>query len=160
MNEDLEDAWKLVKAIPAFSHEEGWPPMISMGDVWAWASADAITVTDDNVKQIAKLYSKYGFCGLVYYQCKVLGEWESSEFVDINRYIEFVDNEERICQEVPDYNARGYAKRTYIIGKPPEIKQATGRALSQIGNIWNLKRRWWGLEPDFLFRKRVIRNIK
>jgi len=33
--------------------------------------------------------------------------------------------------------------------------QAHGEALTRIACLYGVRRRWFGLEPDFLFRKRV-----
>ena len=38
-----------------------------------------------------------------------------SEFEDINRFVEFVRNEEAIKEEVSDSNKRAYLKRSYTL---------------------------------------------
>jgi len=109
------EAWALIKAMPNYLEpsEEGNGHFINMNDVWGWACADGIEVTDENVERIAELYDQYGFGGLLYFQA---GETESSEFHDNNRFLEFVRNEERIRKEVPDSNKRAYHKESYTIG--------------------------------------------
>lgn len=43
-----------------------------------------------------------------------------------------------------------------------DIQPAKGKALTKIGLLYGQKRRWFGLEPDFLFRRRLchVINIK
>ena len=124
--ERLTDAWKLVKAIPSYYHDPEESPrhFLSMGDVWAWACADCIVVTDENVERIARLYDHYGFAGLLYYCVEAEG-YTASEFTDNNRMIQFVANEERIRKEVPDYNKRAYSKQSYTIDGEIEKARAS-----------------------------------
>lgn len=120
MNEEIDDeraeAWKLLQACPDYYHdaEEGPSKLINMGDVWAWAYAGCIVLTDENVVRVAELYNRYGFPGLLYYQIEADG-YTKSEFTDNNRMIQFVTNEERIRKECPDYNKRAYFKAEYKI---------------------------------------------
>lgn len=37
--------------------------------------------------------------------------------------------------------------------------QATGKALTAIGGMYGIRRRWFGLEPDARFRKRVYAGL-
>ena len=39
-----------------------------------------------------------------------------SEFRDINRFVEFVRNEERLKKDVPNSSRRAYKKMTYTLG--------------------------------------------
>ncbi len=135
--EALKSYWDIVKVIPSFYDmmEDAEPGelihidekyFISMSDVWAWATSDGFFVNNSNVKRIAELFQRYGFCGLLYYQQYELKHWKCSEFTDNNRMIQFVYNEEKIRKEVPDYNKRGYAKYTYTItGEPKDVVQPT-----------------------------------
>jgi hypothetical protein len=41
-----------------------------------------------------------------------------------------------------------------------DIQPAKGKALTKIGLLYGQKRRWFGLEPDFLFRKRLWKLLK
>ena len=41
-----------------------------------------------------------------------------------------------------------------------KIQPAKGKYLTQLGLYCGLKRRWFGLEPDFLFRKRLWKLLK
>ena len=85
-----------------------------MGDVWAWACADCIVLTDENVVRVAELYDRYGFPGFLFFKIEAEG-YTKSEFTDNNRFIQFVQNEERIRKECPDYNKRAYFKTQYTI---------------------------------------------
>lgn len=88
---------------------------INMNDVWAWALSDGEYINNENeIKEIAKLFKDYGWCGILYWVSKK-NNGMRSEFYDNNRMIEFVENEERIKKEVPDYNERAYHKTSYTI---------------------------------------------
>jgi hypothetical protein len=52
---------------------------------------------------------------LLYYTTEADPRYTSSEFTDNNRFLQFVQNEERIRKEQPDYNKRGYYKAEYRI---------------------------------------------
>lgn len=117
-SDPLEEAWALMKACPHYYHDPEERPdyhSIMMNDVWGWASAGGYEVTDKNVRRVAQLYDRYGFAGLVYYQTEADPRYKASEFTDNNRFLQFVQNEERIRKEVPDYNKRGYHKAAYQI---------------------------------------------
>jgi hypothetical protein len=88
---------------------------LNMNDTWAWACADAEYVPDEELPEVSRLFFCYGWCGILYWVSERNGH-ESSEFHDINRFIEFVRNEEAIRTEVPGESARAYAKRQYTIG--------------------------------------------
>jgi len=114
-----DESWALIKAMPDYYSDpkESDKHMIIMSDVWGWACADGIEVTDNNVERIAELYNRYGFGGLLYFQSDERG-W--SEFHDNNRFLEFVKYEEKIREEIPDSNKRAYHKETYTIGAKHE----------------------------------------
>ena len=38
-------------------------------------------------------------------------------------------------------------------------QKAKGRQLTNIARLYGLKRKWWGLEPDFMLRKRTLKVI-
>lgn len=112
------EAWALMKACPSYYHDAEERPhyhSIMMSDVWGWACADGFTLTDANIERVAELYNRYGFPGLLYYQTEADPRYKSSEFTDNNRFLQFVQNEERIRKEQPDYNKRGYYKAAYAI---------------------------------------------
>jgi len=90
---------------------------INLSDTWAWACADGEHVPDDELPEVARLFSSYGWCGILYWASE-RNEQQKSEFCDINRFIEFVRNEEAIRKEEPKDSKRAYAKRQYTIGAP------------------------------------------
>lgn len=36
----------------------------------------------------------------------------------------------------------------------------TGRAFATIARLYGVKRRWFGLEPDFLFKRRLLKVMQ
>ena len=88
---------------------------INTSDTWAWACADGEYVPDEELPEVARLYHWYGWCGILYWASE-RNKQMSSEFRDVNRFIEFVRNEEGIRKEVPDDSKRAYAKREYTLG--------------------------------------------
>lgn len=95
--------------------EPEFAQMINFNDTWSWASADGEYVTDAELIIVAELFWRYGWCGILYWaaeknQCR-------SEFLDNNRFIDFVRQEEAIRREVPDSNKRAYHKAKYTLGE-------------------------------------------
>ena len=92
-----------------------WLQTINISDTWGWACADGEYVPDKDLPEVAQLFRAYGWCGILYWVSE-RREQMTSEFCDINRFIEFVRHEEAIKKEVSDDSGRAYAKRTYTIG--------------------------------------------
>jgi hypothetical protein len=92
---------------------------INLNDTWAWAYACCQEIKDDELIEVAELFRRYGYCGLLYWAANKQ-DIKRSEFEDITRFIDFVRNEEAIRKEVPDSNKRAYAKREYTLGKKYE----------------------------------------
>ena len=90
--------------------------ILNMSDVWCWACADAEYIEKKEIPEVTRLFKEYGWPGLLYWASQKNGGIYS-EFTDNNRFIEFVENEERVKEEVPDYNKRAYHKVKYTIGK-------------------------------------------
>lgn len=88
---------------------------LNMNDTWAWACADGEFVPDAELPRVAELFYRYGNCGLLYWVSERNNKMRS-EFHDINRFIDFVRQEEAIREEVPDSSTRAYLKRGYLIG--------------------------------------------
>jgi hypothetical protein len=88
---------------------------INMNDTWSWASSWAEPVPTDDVREVARLYRRYGFAGLLYWASEKNDKMRS-EFHDINRQIEFVRKEEEIRTSFPSSNERAYKKVMYTIG--------------------------------------------
>lgn len=98
--------------------EEDSAQMLNMNDVWAWACADGEVVPDDELPRVAKLFYRYGYCGLLYWVSE-RNNCLRSEFHDINRFIDFVVMEEGIRAEVPDSSTRAYTKLEYMLSPDP-----------------------------------------
>jgi hypothetical protein len=92
--------------------------VLNMNDVWAWATSWGEHVPDDELIEVARLVRLYGYCG-AYYWVSHKHDNMRSEFEDINRFVEFVRQEEAIRDEIPGSSARAYAKRSYTIGDQP-----------------------------------------
>jgi hypothetical protein len=86
-----------------------------MNDVWAWACADGQYVPDEKLPEVAELFWRYGWAGILYWVSKENGNMRS-EFVDNNRFIDFVTHEEQLRKEFPDSDERAYKKISYTIG--------------------------------------------
>lgn len=92
------------------------PTTLNLNDAFYWACADAETIPVESLKEVADLFRQYGEGGIFYWVLRRRGE-EKVEFLDVNRMVEFVRNEERIRQEVKDHSFRlPYHKATYTIG--------------------------------------------
>lgn len=92
---------------------------LNMNDTWAWACASMEPVPPEEVKEVARLFRRYGFAGLLYWVSKRNDDMRS-EFQDINRRIDFVRNEERIIENFPSSSKRAYEKVVYTLGDYPE----------------------------------------
>lgn len=88
---------------------------INLNDTWAWAFADGEYVPDEEIPELARLFWHYGWCGVLYWASK-RNDWRRSEFEDVNRFIDFVRNEEAIREEVPGSSERAYLRRSYVLG--------------------------------------------
>ena len=88
---------------------------LNMNDTWAWATGWGHYVPDHQLVELAKYFYHYGYCGVLYWFSEQNDQMRS-EFEDINRFVDFVRNEERIRAEVPDYNKRAYTQREYTLG--------------------------------------------
>lgn len=95
------------------------PQTLNMNDVWGWACADGEHVPDEDLPRVAELFRRYGKCGILYWVSERNGRYRS-EFHDINRFIDFVREEEAIRTEIPDDSQRAYAKRQYMVGSDNE----------------------------------------
>jgi hypothetical protein len=89
--------------------------VLNMNDTWCWASAWGEDVPDDKIEELADLIWWYGNAGVLYWVSEQHGQMRS-EFHDINRFVDFVRNEERLKKEVPNSSKRAYKKLTYTLG--------------------------------------------
>ena len=116
----VDDARDLLTAADVFfepdEDEESSRQTLNMSDTWARACADAEYVPDDELPRLAELFWRYGNCGILFWVSERNGKMRS-EFHDINRFIEFVRQEEAIREEEPKSSKRAYLRRTYTIGE-------------------------------------------
>lgn len=90
--------------------------VLNLNDAFYWACADAEKVPDDELQKLATLFWQYGQCGVYYWVLERRGD-KKVEFVDVNRFVEFVRAEEAIRVEEPSSSKRAYLKRQYTIGE-------------------------------------------
>jgi len=90
--------------------------MLNLNDAFYWACSDGEHVADKELARVAELFWTYGYAGIMYWVIVEKRGKESVEFVDVNRKIEFVKNEEAIRKEEPSSSKRAYLKRQYTIG--------------------------------------------
>lgn len=83
---------------------------INVGDTFAWACADAESVSKEQIPEVARLFKDYGWCGVLYWVAILQRKGETSEFYDINRFIEFVKFEEDFKKVIPESSKRAYIK--------------------------------------------------
>jgi hypothetical protein len=95
---------------------------VIMNDVWAWAHAGGEDLPDSEVRKVADLFRKYGWCGILYWASEKNGGLRS-EFKDNNRFIDFVKEEEALVAQVPDSNKRAYLYKTYLLGAYGELQE-------------------------------------
>lgn len=93
-----------------------WNQTLNLNDTWGWACADGHYVPDEDLPEVARLFWQYGYCGILYWVSEERGGMKS-EFHDINRFIEFVRQEEAIRAEEPNSSKRAYLQRSYTIGE-------------------------------------------
>lgn len=116
MNQD--EAVKLLESTDIFydlDEDEIPKHTINLNDVFGWACADCEHVPDDKIIEVADLYKKYGWCGVLYWVSERRGG-QRSEFLDNNRFIDFVKKEEERIRQEPDTDKRAYLKYGYKIG--------------------------------------------
>lgn len=89
---------------------------LNLNDVWGWAVADGEYIPDENLAEAAELFYRYGNCGILYWVSERRGG-ERSEFRDVNRFIDFVREEEKLRREIPNPSKRAYKKITYALGE-------------------------------------------
>jgi len=118
----IEEAKQLLKAANIFHHNEdaetedgGLPYTINFNDVWGWGMAWGEPVPEAELPRVAELFRRYGWCGILYWMSERC-DGMRSEFVDNNRFIDFVRQEESLILDVPDSNARAYKKIRYRLG--------------------------------------------
>lgn len=88
--------------------------LINLNDVFGWACADAEEIPQDKIAEVADLFGRYGWAGVLFWVSERRGY--GSEFHDVNRFIEFVRREEQLRKDVPSSSKRAYTKLTYTLG--------------------------------------------
>lgn len=89
---------------------------LNMNDAWGWACPDGEYVPDEELPELFRLFWLYGCCGVLYWVSE-RREQCTSEFYDVNRFVEFVRQEEDIRAEIPSDPKRGYTSRQYTLGE-------------------------------------------
>lgn len=116
---NIEDARKLLIAADLFfepdEDEPNFPKqMLNLSDTWYWASADGEEVTDAELPVVAELFWHYGWCGILFWVAEK--RKHPTQFKDNNRFIQFVQQEEKIRREIPGSTERACHAATYVIG--------------------------------------------
>ena len=124
-----QQAEKLLRQAGLFSDddEDNDHVMINLNDTWGWACADGEEVPDENLPELAMLFWRYGWCGVLWWVSQQRDGCRS-EFADVNRFLDFVAAEEAIRRDIPDSNKRAYAKCQYTIGEPKRILRVNNDA--------------------------------
>lgn len=126
----IEEARALLKLADVFFDvEDGdgdpkWAQMLNLNDTFCWGCADCEYVSDQDLPEVARLFHRYGWCGVLFWVNRKRN-WEVIEFADIKRFVEFVAHEEAIRAEKPDSNARAYHKKSYTLGATPSAPHPT-----------------------------------
>jgi hypothetical protein len=95
--------------------------VLNMNDIWAWATSWLPEVKQEQLAEVARLFRMYGRAGLMYWHSCQEKDMRS-EFLDVNRAIDFVRHEEEICRETPKSSTRAYRQVSYTLGLPEEKK--------------------------------------
>ncbi len=88
---------------------------LDMNDTFGAALVMSKYVPDDELLEVARLFQRYGECGLIYWVSEKNNQMTSG-FPAINRYIEFVRNEEKVRSETENLSQWAYKKVSYFIG--------------------------------------------
>lgn len=114
---------------------------LNQNDTWGWATAWGEYVKDEELPEVARLFSLYGDCGILYWVSEK-NEQMKSEFYPMNRKVEFVRHEEKLVKEFGYWKSEwAYKKSVYTVGRET-IKEI----------IWEYK---WRL----LFKWRAIKRF-
>jgi hypothetical protein len=87
--------------------------ILNMNDTWGWATAYGEHVPDEDLPEVARLFVAYGFCGVLYWVSKKNDDMES-EFSHINRFVQFVREEEKLREGLTS-SQHAYKKSEYTI---------------------------------------------
>jgi hypothetical protein len=100
----------------------GWGQTLNLNDTFAWACADGEPVSDADLPRVAQLFYRYGWCGILYWvtrEKRTGGDnpnW-MAEFLDVRRFIEFVEHEEQLRRDELSDSKRAYRRLAYTLGE-------------------------------------------
>ena len=112
-----------------FGTPEDYQLAINLNDTFFWASADCEVIGLDELEEVARLFFKYGWSGILYWVVKKRDwQWHDPEFLDARRQILFVHEEESVVAGLTSSKA-AYKSASYVITdeKPMEEQPATKR---------------------------------
>lgn len=117
----VEEARALLTASGLFfGADDDDPPELAqtfnLNDTWAWACADGEYVPDAALPEVATLFFRYGYGGILLWVSKLNGGTRS-EFADVNRWIDYAKQEEAFRESGPPSSKRAYTKHTYTLGE-------------------------------------------
>jgi hypothetical protein len=87
---------------------------LNLNDIFGWAWADAEELEDKDFPEVARLLWQYGMCGVIYWASKKRKNMRS-EFHHYNRFIQFVETEEKIANKFDSHSKYAYSKQSYKI---------------------------------------------
>lgn len=116
MNFTHEAAQQLLRNADVLYADDEEQLELNMNDVWGWAVAWGVIIPPENVVEVAQLFWRYGWCGLVYWVSEQ-NEQMRSEFEDINRMVGFARHEETLRKTEPNNSKRAYTKLSYTLGE-------------------------------------------
>jgi hypothetical protein len=116
---NIKSARKLLTDAEIFYGEDEEEPesaqTINMNDQWSWGCSHGQYVPNDRLIEVAELFRKYGLAGILYWVSKENDNMRS-EFLDNNRFIDFVAHEEQLIKDIPSSDDRAYFKLKYTLG--------------------------------------------
>ena len=110
----LDEAGLFYGYDPKYDDDPKTAQELNMNDVWGWATAWGQYVTDEELPEVAELFWKYGWCGILYWMSQKHNGMRS-EFYHYNRMIDFVEHEEHLSKKYPDESTLAYHKTSYKI---------------------------------------------
>ena len=93
-----------------------WAQTINLNDSMWWGTGDGEYVPDESLVEVATLFYRYGWCGILYWASQRENR-PVPEFLDVRRFIEFVREEENLRREIESSSKRAYHKIEYKLGE-------------------------------------------
>lgn len=88
---------------------------LNLNDAFFWAVSDSEYVPDEELPRVGELFFTYGWHGILYWVWNRRGRF-TPEFLDVQRFIEFVAHEQDVIDEEPSSSRRAYKRVTYTLG--------------------------------------------